>query len=179
MAGVKWLSRSTVMHERFRKKSDSKHYIWQSMWDEWRRVSHCPTNWWTFLFRLSSTGSSLCLSVYQSKTFYWLPIWVNVCIGRLPYTPSRWLLNMFYAIRQIGDHYRLAYPQMGYLSILNRKLCSIHQIGVRSKLFAPSQNQRILNTSAISPDERSRTNYCAKKLTCCSHFGEPVGSKKK
>ena len=30
--------------------SDSKHYIWQLLCDEWHRVSHCPTNWWSFLF---------------------------------------------------------------------------------------------------------------------------------
>ena len=24
----------------------------QSLWDEWRRVSHCSTNWWAFLFVL-------------------------------------------------------------------------------------------------------------------------------
>ena len=29
--------------------SDSKYYRRQSLWDEWRRVSHCPTNWWDFL----------------------------------------------------------------------------------------------------------------------------------
>ena len=25
-------------------------YIMQSLWDECRRVSYCPTNWWAFLF---------------------------------------------------------------------------------------------------------------------------------
>ena len=29
--------------------SDSKHYIRWSFWDECRHISHCPTNWWTFL----------------------------------------------------------------------------------------------------------------------------------
>ena len=38
----------TVMYERFQ-KSDSKYYRRQSLWDEWRRVSHCPTNLWAFL----------------------------------------------------------------------------------------------------------------------------------
>ena len=32
--------------------SDSKHYRRQSLWDEWHRVSHCPTNWWALLFCL-------------------------------------------------------------------------------------------------------------------------------
>ena len=32
--------------------SDSKYYRWQSLWDEWRRVSHWPINWWAFLLTL-------------------------------------------------------------------------------------------------------------------------------
>ena len=28
---------------------DSKYYSRQSLWDEWCRVSHWPTNWWVFL----------------------------------------------------------------------------------------------------------------------------------
>ena len=34
--------------------SDSKHYVQQSLWDEWRDVSHCATNRWTFLFIYSA-----------------------------------------------------------------------------------------------------------------------------
>ena len=30
--------------------SDSKYYRRQSLWDERRRVLHCPINWWAFLF---------------------------------------------------------------------------------------------------------------------------------
>ena len=30
--------------------SDSKYYRRQSLWVEWRRVWHCPTNWWAFLY---------------------------------------------------------------------------------------------------------------------------------
>ena len=30
--------------------SDSKYYIRQSLWGEWCRVSHCPTNWRAFSF---------------------------------------------------------------------------------------------------------------------------------
>ena len=28
------------------------YYIGQSLLDEWRRVSHCPSNWWAFLLSL-------------------------------------------------------------------------------------------------------------------------------
>ena len=31
---------------------DSKYYRRQSLWDEWRRVSHFPANWWAFLSTL-------------------------------------------------------------------------------------------------------------------------------
>ena len=30
--------------------SDSKYYRRQSLWDEWRHVLHCPTDWWAFLW---------------------------------------------------------------------------------------------------------------------------------
>ena len=42
-------SRCTVMHKRFRNKCWQKHYRRQSLWDQWHRVSHCPTNWLAFL----------------------------------------------------------------------------------------------------------------------------------
>ena len=34
--------------------SDSKYYRRQSLWDECRRVSLCPTNWWAFLFHIKA-----------------------------------------------------------------------------------------------------------------------------
>ena len=34
--------------------SDGRRYVRQSLWDESRRVSHCPTNWCAFLFRILS-----------------------------------------------------------------------------------------------------------------------------
>ena len=49
MAGIVLLSRSTVCMN-VSGISYSKYYIWRSLWDEWRRVWHCPTNWWAFLF---------------------------------------------------------------------------------------------------------------------------------
>ena len=55
MAGVILLSRSTVMHECFLNNwygLYSQYFIRQSLWDEWRRVSHCPTNWWAFLLKI-------------------------------------------------------------------------------------------------------------------------------
>ena len=30
--------------------SDSKHYTRWLFWDECRRISHCPTNWWAYLW---------------------------------------------------------------------------------------------------------------------------------
>ena len=64
--------------------SFSKYYRRQSLWDEWRRVLHCPTNWWAFLSRyiyrrfllafkvlyFSLSLSALYLSAISAETFF-------------------------------------------------------------------------------------------------------------
>ena len=79
MAGVILLSRLTVMHERFR-KIDSKYYIPQSVWDKWRRVSHCPTNWCDFLLWFVLVHIRASIKPYLKR------VW-NIC---------RLLLNSYY-----------------------------------------------------------------------------------
>ena len=44
-------------------RSDSQYNIRQSLWDEWRRVSHCPINWWAFLFSHCWTFPATCIFV--------------------------------------------------------------------------------------------------------------------
>ena len=61
-------SRCTVMYEmNVFGISDSKYIRRQTLWDEWRCVSHCPTNWSAFLFKiLSVLLSSECISLGKS-----------------------------------------------------------------------------------------------------------------
>ena len=53
------------MHERFR-NNDRKYYRRQSLWDEWRRISHCPTNWWAFLYIIHSQFRNCWLSTMRN-----------------------------------------------------------------------------------------------------------------
>ena len=46
--------------------SDSKYYLRQSLWDDWRRVSRCPTNWWAFL--LPASYLALCYVVTPARS---------------------------------------------------------------------------------------------------------------
>ena len=60
---------------------DNRHRVRQSLWDEWRSVSRCPTKWSVFLLRLNNyklhtrdTKASMGYSDRQKPLLWWLPI---------------------------------------------------------------------------------------------------------
>ena len=59
--------------------SDCKHYIRQSLWDEWRRewrrVLHCLTIWWTFLFNMPASWWRRLSRSYRCLPFASIEVW--------------------------------------------------------------------------------------------------------
>ena len=44
-----------------------KYDRWHSLWDQWRRVLHCPTNWWAFLLVWQQTR----FLILAGKCIFW------------------------------------------------------------------------------------------------------------
>ena len=53
-------------------------YDSQSLWDEWRHVSHCPTNWWAFLL-INSTNSQNVRYKHKCKQ-WWKLGWYSLAV---------------------------------------------------------------------------------------------------
>ena len=68
--------------------SESKYYRWESLWVEWRRVSHFSTNWWASLFYVLSSQNrhAVCMLLTSDS---------SRVVKRPNWTTAMWLCQCF------------------------------------------------------------------------------------
>ena len=80
-------------------KSDSKHYIRQSLCDEWRCVSHRPTNWWALLCLLCQSFDILLLRPQHGSPLD-VPLYTHYSNGFIRYSRKLlWKYSLVFTIQ--------------------------------------------------------------------------------
>ena len=107
MHGHAWTISAQVMASR-------PYYRRQSTWNEWRRVSHCPTNWWTFLFSIRSVcvvrPNCTRQQWRKSVIFHFRTWWLEACLC--------WAIPSFISWTSISCSFPLLFVSHSSLHIL-------------------------------------------------------------